>query len=229
MPKTENPTERREAKPHEAPAAVGPFARLRQHPLIIDLIVLIVIAAIIGGIFILRNIGSRVYIENSMVSAPIISLSPQSPGILEKVRVQEGDAVGKGTVVAIVNSQPIKTETQGIIVAVQNTPGGLVTSQTAVVQMVDPHEFRVIGRVDEDKGLADIRPGQKVIFTVDAFGSKQYQGTVDTIVPTAHQSDIVFSISNTRQVQQFDVKVKFDVNAYPALKNGMSAKMWIYK
>jgi hypothetical protein len=95
--------------------------------------------------------------------------------------------------------------------------------------MIDPDQLRVIGHIDEDKGLADIRVGQRVTFTADAFGSKEYDGVVESIAPSARQQDIVFSISDKRQVSQFDITVKFDVEKYPELKNGMSAKMKVYK
>ena len=67
------------------------------------------------------------------------------------------------------------------------------------------------------------------MFTVDAYGAKEYHGVVDSVSPTARTSDIVFSISDKREEKQFDVKVKYDIYAYPELKNGMSVKMWIYK
>jgi hypothetical protein len=39
----------------------------------------------------------------------------------------------------------------------------------------------------------------------------------------------VFSISDKREEREFEVRAIYDTNAYPELKNGMSAKMWIYK
>jgi hypothetical protein len=83
--------------------------------------------------------------------------------------------------------------------------------------------------VQEDKGLADIFPGQHVEFTVDAFPASRYQGGVEKVAPAAREGDIVFSISDKRQEQEFDITVSYDVIACPELKNGMSAKMWIYK
>ena len=62
-----------------------------------------------------------------------------------------------------------------------------------------------------------------------AFGSKEYSGVVDEISPTSNVGDIVFNISNARQQQTFNIKIRFDVTQYPELKNGMSAKLWIYK
>ena len=113
--------------------------------------------------------------------------------------------------------------------SVKNVPGQAVGNQDSIVKIIDPQQLRVIGTVDETKGLSDIRLGQKVTFTVDAFPSKEYHGVVDSISPTARSSDIVFSISDKRAQSQFDVKVKYDIYAYPELENGMSAKMWIYK
>ena len=65
-------------------------------------------------------------------------------------------------------------------------------------------------------------------FTVDAFGAKKYSGVVDEVGSTSHAGDVVFNISDQRQVAQFDVKIRFNSQLYPELKNGMSAKVWIY-
>ena len=188
-----------------------------------------ILAIIIFVIAYLSITGSRISVENSQINAPVITLSPLSSGILQRVFVREGDFVSPGMVVAQVNDIPIKAQTEGIVISVQNLPGQIVTSQTPVVKMIDPSELRVVGQVPENKGLTSIHLGQKVIFTVDAFGSKNYYGTVDSISPTSRQQDIVFSISDQRAEQNFDVKVRYDINQYPELKNGMSAKMWIYK
>ncbi|MEI6731482.1 MAG: efflux RND transporter periplasmic adaptor subunit [archaeon] len=193
-------------------------------------IVLLIILIAVGFTFIYLIISSgRVYVEKSQIGAPIISLTASTPGILERVLVREGDIVYENEVLALVNGVAIRAQTSGVVIAVQNTPGEYVTGQNSIVKMIDPNELRVVGQVEEDKGFADIKPGQKVLFTADAFSGKEYNGVVDLISPTSHQSDIVFSISDKRALQSFDVKVKYDINAYPELKNGMSAKMWIYK
>ena len=64
---------------------------------------------------------------------------------------------------------------------------------------------------------------------MDAFGSREFEATVDEIAPAARSSDVVFSISDQREEREFDIIAAFDVKAYPELKDGMSAKMWIYK
>ncbi len=202
---------------------------IKEHPLFVEAALVAFIIIFAAGLFYWQDFQGKIYLENAQIQAPIISLGPATSGVLEKLYVNEGDTVSQGQRLALVGNQTITASTHGIIIGIMNVPGQLVTPQSAVVQMIDPDQFRVVGRIQEDKGLADVKPGQRVVFTVDAFGTKQYLGTVESVSMTSRQSDIVFSISNQRQEQEFEVRVLFDNNAYPELKNGMSAKMWIYK
>ncbi len=192
------------------------------------IILLVIIFIILDGVLIYSGMThNQVYIEKSEIGAPVITLSPAIPGVLDKVLVKEGDSVSADMVVAQVAGVPIKAKVDGIVIFVQNTPGQLVSSQTPVVEMIQPSELRLIGHIEEDKGLSQIKPGQKVSFTVDAFGSEKFQGTVESISPTSEATGITFSISDKRAERNFDVKVIYDVNSHPEFKNGMSAKMWV--
>jgi hypothetical protein len=51
---------------------------------------------------------------------------------------------------------------------------------------------------------------------------------VDEVSPTSEQGSVVFDISDQRPTNQFDVYVRFDPSKYPELKNGMSARIWVY-
>jgi multidrug resistance efflux pump len=104
-----------------------------------------------------------------------------------------------------------------------------VTGQATVATMVDPTQLRVVGSLDENKGLSSVQVGDAATFTVDAFGGKKYQGVVDEVSPTSNQSDVVFNISDARPTNEFSVYVRFDPTLYPELKNGMSARISIYK
>ncbi len=196
------------------------------------ILAIIVSVIIIGGsstYLYLSLIGGRIYTDKAAVSAPTINLAPQGSGLLEEIMVNVGDNVPANTVVARIGNELIKTKLAGVITATQSDTGKLFNRSETVVSMFDPNELRVIGRIDEDKGLSDIKVGQEVEFTVDAYDSKKYTGIVDEISPVSREGDIVFNISDKREVKQFDVKVRFDINKYPELKNGMSAKMWIKK
>jgi len=203
--------------------------KIKEHALFLEIAVGTIVILTIITIMIFVNISSRIVIDKAEIYAPTISLAPTTPGVLEKVYVSEGDVVGKRKTVALIGGKPLNTMTGGIITLVENIPGQIISSNNPIIEMIDPKELRVIGHLDEDKGLADVRVGQKVKFSVDAYKSKEYYGTVDEISPSSRQQDIVFSISDKRQIKQFDIKVKFDIDNYPELKNGMSAKMIIYK
>ena len=191
-------------------------------------IVVVAIAAIAGGIIYYQVINKRVYVDTSSIQAPEIDLAPSQAGILEDVYVNEGDQVVANQTVARVGNQLIQAKVSGIIITVPDTVGAQVNAGTPVVTMIDPSQLRVVGEVSEDKGLSRIKVGDPVTFTADTFGGKEFSGVVDEIAPTSQQTQIIFNISDQREEQQFDVKVRFDTTAYPQLKNGMSAKMWIY-
>lgn len=197
--------------------------------LIIAIIISIIIISLASIYLYFSLIGGRIYTDKAAISAPTINLAPQGSGLLEEILVNVGDTVPANTVVARIGNELIKTKVAGVITSTQSDAGKLFNRSETVVSMFDPNELRVIGRIDEDKGLSDVRIGQEVEFTVDAYGSKKYTGIVDEISPVSHEGDVVFNISDKREVKQFDVKVRFDISKYPELKNGMSSKMWIKK
>jgi len=192
----------------------------------------IVVAGGVGGGLYWYVSSQSVYIDQSIIQAPLINLSPENSGNLQAVFVKAGDTVAVDQPVAEVGNEIVKAQTSGEIVSVDQNIGefeNALTGQAIVATMIDPTQLRVVGYLDENKGLSDVAVGDPATFTVDAFGSKQYQGIVDEVSPTSRQSDVVFNISDERPTNQFDVYVRFDPSKYPELKNGMSARIWVYK
>jgi multidrug resistance efflux pump len=196
---------------------------------VLNILIGLIIIGVVSGIAYWAISRGQIGTDNAHIYAPQINLAPQGTGILQEVMVREGDIVTENTIVARVGDELIKTQVGGIITSVQNNVGKIFSHGETVVSMYDQNELRVVGQFDEDKGLSDIRIGQLATFTVDAFGAKQYEGIVDEISETAHQGDVVFNISDKRETKQFDVKIYFNKDQYPELKNGMSAKLLIYK
>ena len=186
------------------------------------------VAAVVALIY-LWKANDRVYVEKCQIEADPIALSSVSGGRLNTLYVQDGDAVLADTPVAQVGNDIVKSKIAGIITSAPKNIGGNFGPDQTVVTMIDPKSLLLDAQVEEDKGLSDIQVGQKVTFTADAYGTKKYSGVVDSVAPTARTSDVVFNISSARQEQEFDVKIRFDVSEYPELKNGMSAKAWIYR
>ena len=200
--------------------------------LIIRIVVAIVLVGALGGGLYWYVSSKTIYIDQSIIQAPLINLSPVNNGTLEAVFVKAGDTVTADEPVARVGNEIVKAKTQGTIVSVDQNLGEFensLTGQANVATMIDPTQLRVVGSLDENKGLSDVAVGDAATFTVDAFGGKQYQGIVDEVSPTSKQSDVVFNISDQRPTNAFQVYVRFDPTKYPELKNGMSARIWVYK
>ena len=204
-------------------------ARLLRDVRVLAALVVIAVVGLGAAAFFFAHAQNRVYIEKSQISAPTISLAPVSGGKLEAVYVNEGDSIEADTVVAQVGNELVKSKISGLVIMARGDIGKLVAPGEAVVSMIDPAGLRVVGQLEEDKGLAEVGVGDRAVFTVDAFGGRQFEGVVDEVSPTSRAGDVVFNISDKRQEQEFDVKVRFDWTRYPELKNGMSAKLWIYR
>ncbi|HSD12667.1 MAG TPA: HlyD family efflux transporter periplasmic adaptor subunit [Patescibacteria group bacterium] len=187
------------------------------------------VAVLAAAFLYARSAGARISFDKAQIAAPAIDLAPQGAGVLEELYVREGDTVPANAPVARVGGELVKTKVAGEIIGVKDGIGSLFNRGQAVVTMIDRNDLRVVVRVAEDKGLKDLRVGQLAWFTVDAFGSRRFAGTVDEISPTSREGGLVFSISDKRETREFDVKVRFDADAHPELKNGMSAKVSVYK
>lgn len=200
-----------------------------KNPKILRATVIIILLIIAAGAFVyFEKIRDRIFIENSLISAPIIPITPVMPGILNKLYVHEGDIIKTGTPIADVGDQTIRAQSDALVVKAQNIPGSVISSQNPAAVLINLSELKVDGTIDENKGLDKLKTGQPVSFTVDAFPGKTYWGFLSEISSTAKQTQIAFSISNERPVAQFEVFARFDSVKYPEIKNGMSAKMTVY-
>lgn len=190
--------------------------------------VAILIFLITGSFFYFLKMIDRIFIDHSQVQAPVIIISPSTSGKIQEIAVKEGQNVEVGDTLAVVGSETIRANTEGLIISANDLTGSVANQQTQLIQMIRPVNMRVIGTIDEDKGLNSIRVGQVVSFTVDALSGKTYWGYVDEISPSAVAPAFSFSTSTERPTQQFTVYAKFDSTKYPDIKNGMSAKMVVF-
>lgn len=186
--------------------------------------------ALVGGGTYWYVSSKTVYIDQSVVQAPIINLSPTNSGPLQAVFVKVGDLVTANQPIVRVGDEIVESKTSGEIVSIDQNIGeseNALTGQAIVATMIDPTQLRVVGHLDENKGLADVKVGDVAKFTVDTFGAKVYVGVVDE-VGQASQISATSNIFNQRPVNEFNVYVRFDPAKYPELKDGMSARIWVY-
>lgn len=175
-----------------------------------------------------QTMTGRVFIDNSLIQAPLITVSPSLPGKVQEIDVKEGQTVQNGDTLAVVGSETLRADTDGLVVSAADLTGSTVNQATQLIQMIRPVNMRVTGSIDENKGLGNIKVGQVVSFTVDALPGRTFWGYVDEISPSANVPTFSFSSSTERPTQQFTVYAKFDTSQYSNIKNGMSAKMIVY-
>lgn len=204
-------------------------AKKSRVPLMVAAAIVFVVGGGVAALAYLAVANQRVYIDKSNIEAPSVDLSPTISGTLQNVYVAVGDTIAPNTVVAQVGNQLVKSTDGGLVISTNTNIGSLVNAGTAVVTTIDPTQLRVDGQLEEDKGLADVKVGDRALFTVDAFPGQKFYGIVSEVSPTARTGDVVFSVSDKREQQNYDVKVSYDLAKYPQLKNGMSAKIWVYK
>ncbi len=138
----------------------GGLAALLGNPLVIGIVIVLVAAGGYIGLRYWQDMESKIYIDSSEVSAPVISIGPDVPGVLKAVYVKEGDHVAANQQLFDVGDRVTSARVAGIITSVQNTPGQWASNQNAIVQMYDPAALRVVGHLQEDQGLSDIKIGQ---------------------------------------------------------------------
>lgn len=199
-----------------------------QKPWIQSVTAIVVIFGALGGFLFWQSKAGRVLIENSHLEAPLVNLSPVTPGTLQSLYVHEGDTIAPNTQVALVGTGIISSKTGGIVASAKDVVGQYFAPGQTVVSIVDTANMEVVGSVEETKGLSDLAPGQRATFTVDTFGGTKYQGVVDTISPSSEDTGVAFSISDKRPIKKFTVKVRFNSENYPELRNGMSARITVY-
>ena len=204
------------------------LAKIKNPKVLRVLLIVIVAVALIAGYVFYQVLRDRVAIEDSLVQAPMVTISPETPGKILDMKVYEGEKVKRGDTLAIVGTSSLNAYQDGLVVSVNNAIGSIASAQTPVVQMINFADMRIAGTMDENKGLDKVKIGQIVSFTVDALPGMTFWGYVDEISPTAKQTQLQFSVSSERPTQQFLIYARFNAYAYPQIKNGMSAKMTVF-
>src|ERR1035437_513847 len=204
------------------------IAKIKNPKVLRVILIVIVSVLLIGGFVGYQLLKDRVGVDNSLVQAPIIIISPEVPGKIMDIKVYEGKQVKKGDLLAIVGTSSLNAYQDGLVVATNNAIGSIASGQTPVVQMIKFSDMRIAGTIAENKGLDKVRVGQVVAFTIDALPNQTFWGYVDEIGATSKQTALQFSVSSERPTQQFLIYARFDAYKYPQIKNGMSAKMTVY-
>jgi len=196
-------------------------------PWIQSLLAIIVIFGTLSFFLYWQSVKNDVFIENSYLKAPIANIAPTTSGVLNAVYVKDGDRIGPNSQIALVGSEILYSKEGGIVTSAPKVLGSYYNVGQTVISIVDDSQMKVVGSIEETKGLKSIMVGNIASFTVDAYPENNYSGIVENVSAVSNESSVVFSISDKRAIKKFDVTVRFDHNKYPELKSGMSAKITV--
>ena len=141
------------------------FAR----PTVQTILGIIVIALVAGGTLFWKYTSAVVEIDTAHITASSINLGPTASGTLTEVYVEVGDTVLPNTPLARVGNNTITAQVAGVVTAVDRELGKTFGVGQTVVTMINPLDLRVVGKIDENKGLSELFIGEPATFTVDSF------------------------------------------------------------
>lgn len=210
------------------------------------LVVLAVFVLSLAGVtfYYWYNATHYIITEDAYIDGTIFKVGPQVAGRLLEVRVREGQKVGAGEVLARVDDAAlppggnidltfVRAPATGVVLKTLSHPGEVVGAGQPVVVLGDPQDVYLTVNVEE-KRIWQVKPGQRVDFTVDGIPGRVFHGRVAEITSAVAST---FSLLPTRStsgsfikvVQRVPVKVVFEsAGEGTPLRFGMSAAVKIH-
>ncbi|GHO53487.1 efflux RND transporter periplasmic adaptor subunit [Ktedonobacter robiniae] len=180
--------------------------------------------------------------DDAQISGQILNISSPQAGQLTDMSVKQGDKVTAGETIGTIStvsqtgqkvSVNLTSPIDGTIVQESGVVGQSVTPGAALAQVVDLSKLNVVAYIDEGQ-LNNIKNGQDVDITVDAYNGDSFTGHIDHIVQaTAGQFSLLpstdMSSGNFTKVgQRVPVVVTLDTNGGHNLVPGLSAEVKIH-
>jgi len=140
--------------------------------------------AIIGGAVTIYHISQRarhVTTGNARVTADLITLRATSPGFLERFVLYEGREVREGEILGwIENGESFRSPVNGTVVDTNVTIGQHILPMEALATIADMSNIHIQANIYETE-IQNVRLGQPVTVTIDAFGNRRFNGYVSNI------------------------------------------------
>jgi len=130
------------------------------------------------------------------------------------------------------DSTVVRAPVGGVIGNRQVRIGRLVAPGASLLDIVPVNEVWVVANFKETK-IEHIRPGQRVLITIDAYPNETFEGEVDSFAPGSGSAFSLLPTDNAtgnfvRVVQRVPVKIRFVGNPLPGrLMPGLSARVEI--
>ncbi|MFT4217815.1 MAG: efflux RND transporter periplasmic adaptor subunit [Micropruina sp.] len=243
---SESPTEILTAaeQPEEVAAPQGPRKRQLSRRTRLGLIVIGAIAVLAAALLIgnwALNASRYVTTDNAQIDGTQIPITAPTSGTLTDWTATMGTLVSKDQAVGRIAVQTgylqpqvvVRAPAAGVIAVNNGVNGAFVTAGTSLGIAYDPAGVFVTARVEETS-ISEVKLGQRVDISVDAFSGKTLTGHVTEIKTGAAGVFSLFGQSNTtgnfqKVTQVIPVKIAIDDRQGLALVPGMNVTAKIEK
>ena len=194
------------SKPQKSRSGAGPVIAL--------VALIVVIGAVVGGWFILKDMNTLTT-DNVKVTADLHAIAPTGAGKLRRLMVAKGSMVAKDQIIAVSeNSGYLKAPVGGEVVECDVTQGQMVSPSTVIAVIADTSDIYIQANVEET-AIRKVRPGQVVRVSLDAYPGQTFIGIVreiDKITQNAIAGNTMsFSTSGTYTKVTQTIPVKIDL------------------
>jgi multidrug resistance efflux pump len=156
--------------------------------------------------------------ENAKVTAETYTITPTSSGKLVKYNIQDGSIVKENDVIGRVeDGANIRSPINGLVVEADATLNQMVSPATPVAVIANTDDVYVGANVEETD-IRNIKVGQSVTVSLDAYPGQKFNGHVSEI-SSITQSALTGSLVNfstsgtyTKVTQLLPVKIVLDDN-----------------
>lgn len=232
------------AEPAESTESTEPAKRGMKRSTRVALAVIGVVALLAGAAFVTSYIlDARNYVttDNAQIDGDQIVINAPATGTLTQWNATLGTSVTRNQVLGRIEidagfaevRKSVKSPGEGVIAQSNAVEGAFVTSGTQLAVAYDPASIFVTARVEETE-IDDVRVGQLVDITVDAYGGRTLTGRVVEVQGAAAGVFSLFPQSNSsgnfqKVTQVIPVKIALDGTDGLALSPGMNVTAKIHR
>ena len=150
---------------------------------IIGFFVLFVILAAVGGtgFYLLAQGANYITTDNARVTTNLIHVTPNTPGILERFNMYQGQIVEPNYILGWTeHGEAMRSPVHGTVIHINAVQGQFVNQMDSVAIIAESGTIHVQANIYETE-ITEIQLGQPATVTIDVLGNKQLSGYVSHI------------------------------------------------
>ena len=217
--------------------------------ILVPVLIFVALIAIIGGVgYWVYNSYMFYQTDDAQVNGTIVNVSAPMNGTLSTLTVKQGDTVSAGQTIGTVTGAStvsatgtqgnptaidINSPISGTILQVSAVQGQGVAPGLTILQITNLSSLNIVAYVDEN-ALNNIKTGQSVDITIDAYKGTSFTGHVQQIVQAAASEFSLLPTQDnasgnfTKVGQRIPVLITLDGNGGNDIVPGMSAEVSIH-